>query len=152
MGANEEKGGKRRATPKKKAERFVEQQYALYGDIVGTRKKGAAKKEEMEKESDQLFEMEGPDAWFQRELSRIDEEWVRAASLDEFERMIADCRKCPLWETRTTLVFGTGSPQAGIMVIGEAPGADEDQQGKPFVGAAGRLLTKILEAINLTRD
>lgn len=152
MGANEEKGGKRRATPKKKAERFVEQQYALYGDIIGTRTKGAAKKKEMEEASDQLFEMEGPDAWFKRELSRIDEEWVRAASLDEFERMIADCRKCPLWETRTKLVFGTGSPQAGIMVIGEAPGADEDQQGKPFVGAAGRLLTKILEAINLTRD
>ena len=56
------------------------------------------------------------------------------------------CVKCPLHETRTTVVFGVGNPNADLMFIGEAPGADEDRQGEPFVGRAGQLLTQIIEA------
>lgn len=56
------------------------------------------------------------------------------------------CTKCPLHETRTNVVFGVGNPNADLMFIGEAPGADEDQQGEPFVGRAGQLLTQIIEA------
>jgi DNA polymerase len=67
---------------------------------------------------------------------------------DEF----ADCRICGLCETRTKLVFGAGNPNADLMFIGEAPGYDEDQQGMPFVGAAGQLLTKIIEAMKLKRE
>jgi len=68
-----------------------------------------------------------------------------------FYNSIKDCKKCPLGETRTNFVFGAGSSEAKMMLIGEAPGRDEDLQGKPFVGRAGQLLTKILNAINLER-
>ena len=58
----------------------------------------------------------------------------------------ADCTKCPLHETRNSVVFGVGNTNADLMFIGEAPGADEDAQGEPFVGRAGQLLTQIIEA------
>ena len=58
----------------------------------------------------------------------------------------ADCTKCPLHETRNSVVFGVGDTSADLMFIGEAPGADEDRQGEPFVGRAGQLLTQIIEA------
>jgi DNA polymerase len=58
---------------------------------------------------------------------------------------VAACRKCPLCETRTQTVFADGSPEARILFVGEAPGADEDAQGVPFVGRAGQLLTKMIE-------
>jgi DNA polymerase len=61
------------------------------------------------------------------------------------------CQRCALGKTRTKLVFGSGNAQAAIMVIGEAPGADEDSQGLPFVGKAGQLLTQMLLSINLDR-
>jgi DNA polymerase len=76
----------------------------------------------------------------------------RAASLDELNRMIHQCTKCPLGFTRTKFVFGCGSPHADIMFIGEAPGRDEDLSGEPFVGRAGQLLDKMLTAIHLTRQ
>ncbi|MDD5675754.1 MAG: uracil-DNA glycosylase [Chitinivibrionales bacterium] len=62
-----------------------------------------------------------------------------------------ECRRCALGATRIKLVFGSGNAQAQIMIIGEAPGADEDQQGLPFVGKAGQLLTAMLASINLDR-
>jgi uracil-DNA glycosylase len=66
---------------------------------------------------------------------------------------IGDCTRCKLHTLgRTQVVFGSGNPSADLMFVGEAPGADEDVQGVPFVGRAGQLLTKIIEAINLTRD
>lgn len=80
------------------------------------------------------------------------EEWEFAESIDELEEMIKDCRKCELWKTRTNFVFGVGNPKADIVVIGEAPGADEDLKGEPFVGRAGQLLNKILEATGFKRE
>jgi DNA polymerase len=66
---------------------------------------------------------------------------------------IGDCTRCKLHaQGRTQIVFGVGDPNANLMFVGEAPGADEDIQGIPFVGRAGQLLTKIIEAIGLTRD
>jgi DNA polymerase len=79
-------------------------------------------------------------------------EWNSSTSIAELNDKIKDCKNCPLGSSRQNFVFGTGNPHADIMIIGEAPGADEDEQGKPFVGRAGQLLTKILEAINLTRE
>lgn len=73
-------------------------------------------------------------------------------SLAEFEESISDCRKCDLWKERTNFVFGVGNPQSKLVLVGEAPGKEEDLQGKPFVGRAGQLLDKILAAINLNRD
>ncbi|WP_295392934.1 uracil-DNA glycosylase family protein [uncultured Thiodictyon sp.] len=65
---------------------------------------------------------------------------------------VAGCRACTLCETRTQTVFGIGDRQARLLVIGEAPGADEDREGEPFVGRAGRLLTQMLAAIGLARE
>ncbi len=79
-------------------------------------------------------------------------EWMNAPSLPILYQEIHTCLNCALGTTRTNFVFGTGNPNADIMVIGEAPGADEDAQGKPFVGAAGQLLTKILAAIGIERE
>ncbi len=65
---------------------------------------------------------------------------------------VGDCRGCRLCEERNTIVFGGGNPSAGIVFIGEGPGANEDIQGVPFVGRAGKLLDRILASINLDRD
>ena len=65
---------------------------------------------------------------------------------------VADCRACGLCESRRQTVFGTGHPQAHCMVVGEAPGEQEDAQGEPFVGAAGQLLDRMLAALQLTRS
>ncbi|VAX26117.1 Uracil-DNA glycosylase, family 4 [hydrothermal vent metagenome] len=73
-------------------------------------------------------------------------------TLDELYENIHDCQKCSLGATRNKFVFGVGNPNADLMLIGEAPGADEDKQGIPFVGRAGKLLTDILKAINFERE
>jgi DNA polymerase len=78
--------------------------------------------------------------------------WMHAGALTDLNDMICTCLKCPLGHTRTKFVFGTGNPTATFMVVGEAPGADEDAQGEPFVGRAGQLLNKILEAIGFRRE
>jgi DNA polymerase len=80
------------------------------------------------------------------------EPWVGAKNLDELKSMICTCVKCPLGTTRIKFVFGVGNPNADIVFVGEAPGADEDAQGEPFVGRAGQLLNKILDAIQFKRD
>jgi uracil-DNA glycosylase len=80
------------------------------------------------------------------------EPWGAANSVDELNKQICNCMKCALGSTRTKFVFGVGNPRATLMLIGEAPGADEDAQGEPFVGRAGQLLNKILEAINFKRE
>lgn len=72
--------------------------------------------------------------------------------LDRFYNEIKDCMKCPLGKTRTRFVFGSGNPDADILLIGEAPGFHEDQKGVPFVGAAGNLLNKVLASIGLVRE
>jgi uracil-DNA glycosylase len=65
---------------------------------------------------------------------------------------LGDCHRCALGDGRTKLVFGVGNPQARLVFVGEAPGRDEDLQGEPFVGAAGQLLTKIIQAMGLRRE
>jgi uracil-DNA glycosylase len=77
---------------------------------------------------------------------------ARRDQLVEFYRELQDCQKCPLAETRTTVVFGTGNADADLMFAGEAPGFHEDQQGKPFVGRAGKLLDQLLEEVGLARS
>jgi len=75
----------------------------------------------------------------------------RAAALREFAEHTAGCTRCALSGGRTQVVFGSGSPDADLMFVGEAPGFHEDQQGVPFVGQAGKLLDKLLAGIGLTR-
>ncbi len=74
------------------------------------------------------------------------------ATLQSLGAEVAVCRKCSLSETRTNTVFGTGNPDADWMFVGEAPGAEEDRQGLPFVGRAGQLLNAMLAALGLSRD
>jgi uracil-DNA glycosylase len=77
---------------------------------------------------------------------------VRREELVELYREASECTRCPLAETRTKVVFGSGHADADLMFVGEAPGAEEDRQGLPFVGRAGSLLTDLLEGIGLTRE
>jgi DNA polymerase len=73
-------------------------------------------------------------------------------SLIAYGDVVAGCEQCALSQTRTQVVFGSGSPTAELMFVGEAPGFHEDKQGVPFVGAAGKLLGKLLEGIGMSRD
>ncbi len=75
-----------------------------------------------------------------------------ADTLETIAREVAACTACGLHTTRTQTVFADGNPASGLMFVGEAPGADEDEQGKPFVGRAGQLLTKMIEAIGFRRE
>ena len=72
-------------------------------------------------------------------------------SLEKLSNHIGDCRRCKLYKGRTNLVFGEGLSSARLVFVGEGPGKEEDMTGRPFVGEAGRLLTKIIEAMGLTR-
>ncbi len=73
-------------------------------------------------------------------------------TLEEIRLGLGDCRRCGLHRMRRHIVFGCGDPGADLVFVGEGPGRDEDLQGEPFVGAAGELLTRIIQAIRLTRD
>ena len=77
---------------------------------------------------------------------------VFPAELDSLAKQVAACQQCSLHESRTQTVFGVGNPDADWLVIGEAPGADEDRQGEPFVGRAGKLLNSMLLAMGLPRE
>lgn len=71
---------------------------------------------------------------------------------EELEESIENCNKCKLCKTRLNIVLGTGNKQADIMLIGEGPGADEDRQGIPFVGRAGKLMDKAFEGLGIERE
>ena len=75
-----------------------------------------------------------------------------SCSLEDVRNDLGECTRCGLSVTRKNIVFGSGSSDADLMFVGEAPGADEDQQGVPFVGRAGQLLTRIIQAIDLQRE
>lgn len=77
---------------------------------------------------------------------------TREETLEDIRSDLGDCQRCKLAPLRKHIVFGTGHPRAALMFVGEAPGADEDEQGLPFVGRAGQLLTRIIEAISLKRE
>ena len=76
----------------------------------------------------------------------------KADALEKLKAKVLKCKKCDLYKSRTNLVLGERSPNAELMFVGEAPGRDEDLQGKPFVGRAGKLLGKIIEAMGLKRE
>ena len=92
-------------------------------------------------------------------LSGIDDIFLRSRdensselNLETLQRKYSQCKKCDLAENRIKFVYGEGNSKARLVFIGEAPGADENRSGKPFVGKAGQLLTRILQAIRLTRE
>ncbi|MCX5777902.1 MAG: uracil-DNA glycosylase [Elusimicrobia bacterium] len=75
-----------------------------------------------------------------------------SSALEKLRKEICDCVRCPLGKTRINFVFGTGNPRARLMFVGEGPGFSEDHQGEPFIGRAGKMLTKIIEAMGMLRS
>lgn len=73
-------------------------------------------------------------------------------AMQDLMNKVETCKRCPLFKSRKNSVFGEGNPRAEIMFVGEAPGREEDAKGRPFVGAAGQLLTRMIEAIDLSRS
>ena len=98
----------------------------------------------------------GIDVWLPRDAAEPVEETdhVQAKGLDwpELRECVANCTRCELSESRTNTVFGVGNPEADWLIIGEAPGAEEDRRGEPFVGRAGQLLDQMLFAIGQSRE
>jgi len=85
-------------------------------------------------------------------MNVTEEEISRASSLVEIKELVSKCERCSLYQTKTKDVVGVGNKDADIMFIGEAPGKSEDEQGEPFVGAAGKFLNEMLAGINLKRE
>ena len=95
----------------------------------------------------------GIDRWVPRQAAATPTNVIDVGDAwSELQRCVADCTRCELHRSRTQTVFGVGDPKAQWMVVGEAPGAEEDRQGEPFVGAAGQLLNAMLAAIELPRE
>ncbi len=91
--------------------------------------------------------------WVQKGMAALFDRGTEGLeTLEQVREALGDCRRCRLAGTRKQIVFGSGNPRADLMFVGEAPGADEDEQGLPFVGRAGQLLTRIIAAINLRRE
>lgn len=109
-------------------------------EMVGTQTKATVKTEKREDviRVEQQFEI------FNASTKRM--------TLEEIRAEIGDCTRCKLSEGRTHIVFGEGNPKARLVFVGEGPGRDEDLQGRPFVGRAGQLLNKIIEAMGLKRE
>lgn len=132
---------------------FLIQEQLLFGDTLIVEQPTIQKdpdvtpKKQIVAEEPALFELPPPS-----KPPLTTEPWGNVLSLDDMNKQICTCVKCSLGHTRTKFVFGAGNPHATLMLIGEAPGADEDAQGEPFVGRAGQLLNKILEAINFKRE
>jgi len=112
---------------------FIEQQIELYGDEL-------------------VFDKSSFD--YQTDEYAVDNslQWQSCESLAALEEQICQCSKCALHKSRNKFIFGKGNQDADLMLVGEAPGADEDRLGEPFVGRAGELLTKMLAAIDIKRD
>jgi len=94
----------------------------------------------------------GFEGWPRSSSSAAVERVLSPTGLEAVRSELGDCHRCKLSTYRTQIVFGTGNPQAKLVFVGEAPGRDEDLQGEPFVGQAGQLLTKIIQAIQLKRE
>lgn len=133
---------------------YLRQQRQMYGDVLYSESMAHAPSIIVEEQEDSavLARQIAPseDRIVVRHTSK--ESALAMESIDDFNSAIKECLLCPLGFTRKSFVFGSGNPNADLMIIGEAPGADEDEAGLPFVGRAGQLLTKILEAVEFNRD
>jgi len=149
-------------------ERFLKQQQELYGDTIfvhksqplsadSTQVSASANNAPAAPETDLFGSAAKPTPSHHKTGEPIlptfpNESWTETKSLEELNNAINTCMKCGLGKTRIKFVFGVGNPKADVVVVGEAPGADEDEKGEPFVGRAGQLLNKILEAVQFKRE
>ena len=89
-------------------------------------------------------------SWYSKKRTIEDSSGLK--TLNSIDQLVKDCQKCDLYKTRKNTVCGDGDTNSDVMIIGEAPGKEEDQAGKPFIGRAGRLLNEFLKSIGLNRD
>lgn len=148
------------SSPKKKIIEALKDQQAIFGDDLFEEKSNLAKsgtsapaKEIITREtSHRTTVLKEPLAKPLASKNSVKGDWEKAESLEELNNLICNCTNCVLHKGRNKFVFGSGNPNADVMVIGEGPGVEEDKQGLPFVGRAGQLLTDILKAIKFSRD
>ena len=123
--------------------RLLKNQQEIFGDeLFSPKSKKIAKPSKIDKVKEPTKDL----------IPAEKEQWETATALDELEAQINNCTNCVLHKGRNKFVFGSGNSNADVMVVGEGPGAEEDKQGLPFVGRAGKLLTDILKAIDFSRD
>lgn len=125
--------------------RMAERRSEGLGGLLGRMREYLLQMKE-EGEKDVHLSPEGREA-----MERILRKARGVRTLGDLEEMMRDCQKCPLGEGRLNLVFGEGSEKAEIVFVGEAPGVDEDEQGRPFVGRAGQLLTRLIRKMGYER-
>lgn len=148
------------SSPKKKIIEALKDQKAIFGDDLFEEKSNLTKSKTPASEKENISRVSSKRVTIVKELKTsfssskkvIKGNWEKAESLEQLNSLICDCTNCVLHKGRNKFVFGSGNPNADIMVIGEGPGAEEDKQGLPFVGRAGKLLTDILKAIKFERD
>jgi DNA polymerase len=131
-------------------EELIRQEHELFGETLLV--EACATKEGPVVRTEKPAGTEEPLLFDMPEPPITTEPWGKAESLDGLDSQISGCLKCALGQTRTNFVFGVGNPSATLVLVGEAPGVDEDAQGEPFVGRAGQLLNKILAAIGFKRE
>jgi uracil-DNA glycosylase len=144
-----------------RATRYIEQQRAQFGEIMYADYTMPIRTEEQEQTQTITDSIHSDLSYSPETEQKLEQEimpttpvspaWQASENLAVLNQNICACMNCRLGETRTKFVFGVGNPNATLMVIGEAPGADEDAQGEPFVGRGGQLLTKMLEAVQFYR-
>jgi len=132
------------SSPKKKIIEALKDQKAIFGDDLFEEKSNLTKSKTPASEKENISRVSSKKV--------IEGNWEKAESLEQLNSLICDCTNCVLHRGRNKFVFGSGNLNADVMVIGEGPGAEEDKQGLPFVGRAGKLLTDILKAIKFERD
>ncbi|MBK9313557.1 MAG: uracil-DNA glycosylase [Acidobacteria bacterium] len=134
--------------PKDELKELIDQttEHLRYFRDLGVTHIGEATQTEMPKKKIELTSLFGG-----AEPIPVEQQYA-GETLEDIRRDLGDCRRCKLWSTRKNIVFGEGNPKAGLMFVGEGPGADEDASGRPFVGRAGQLLTKMIEAMGFKRE
>lgn len=126
----------------------IKDQQEIFGDDL----LGAIKVPVSNKPKTVIREQKGEPLTANSEAQNTSDDFINSRSMEELFGKIHKCKKCELGNTRTNFVFGVGDVHTNAMLIGEAPGAEEDKQGEPFVGRAGKLLNDILKAINFERE
>lgn len=142
--------------PKEKVIRILKDQQEVFGDLLFEPKENFIKPTKNiyseNKAATKKIAIKEPNVGESVLFQKAKEDWQNSDSLDSLNKLICNCTKCGLHKNRNKFVFGSGNTNADVMVIGEGPGAEEDLQGLPFVGRAGKLLTDILKAIKFERE
>lgn len=147
------------SSPKQKIIEALKDQQAIFGDDLFEEKANLTKSKTTPSEKTTPRESSRRTTLVKEPIAKplaaknsVKGDWEKSESLDHLNSLICNCTNCVLHKGRNKFVFGSGNPNADVMVIGEGPGAEEDKQGLPFVGRAGQLLTDILKAIKFSRE